>query len=98
MAIVRRDPGLGRLELAVFGLSAIATAVMGKLVSEQPSKFWPPSRQPGGVEVGIYVCGFSLGGMDTGEEGIDQIEVGATAIEQLDVTLPGPRKPAARRS
>ncbi len=91
LAIFRRDPGLGRLEAAVFGLSAIATAAMGKLVSEAPARFWPPTRQRGGLEVGVYVCGFTLDGMTTGEEGIDQVQVGSPTIERLDITIPGKR-------
>ena len=95
VVIVRRDPGFGRLELAVFGVSAISTAAMAKIICDTPDRFWPSGRVQAGLEVGIYLCSFLLGGMKTGEEGIDTIEVGIPDIVELEVDLPGkrPRRP-----
>jgi hypothetical protein len=93
VVIVRRDPGFGRLELAVFGVSAIATAAMAKFISDTPDRFWPSRRVQAGLEVGVYLCAFALGGMKTGEEGIDSAEVGLPRIVELEVSLPGKRSP-----
>jgi hypothetical protein len=97
VVIVRRDPGLGRLELAVFGLSAISTAATAKIICDTPDRFWPAGRVQAGLQVGIYLCEFQLGGMKTGEEGIDATEVGIPEIVDLEVDLPGKRPPQARR-
>jgi len=97
VVIVRRDPGLGRLELAVFGVSAISTAATAKFICDTPDRFWPSGRIQAGLQVGIYLCEFQLGGMKTGEEGIDMAEVGIPEIIDLEVDLPGKRPPQARR-
>jgi DNA-binding Xre family transcriptional regulator len=91
VVIVRRDPGLGRLELAVFGVSAISTAATAKFICDTPDRFWPAGRVQAGLQVGIYLCAFQLGGMKTGEEGIDTTEVGIPEIIDLEVDLPGKR-------
>ncbi|MHC4978875.1 MAG: helix-turn-helix domain-containing protein [Planctomycetota bacterium] len=92
VVIVRRDPGFGRLEVAVFGVSAISTAAMAKFICDTPDRFWPSGRVQAGLEVGIYLCKFLLGGMKTGEEGIDTTEVGLPDVVELDVDLPGKRR------
>jgi DNA-binding Xre family transcriptional regulator len=84
VVIARRDPGLSHLTLAVFGVSAIATAAAAKFVCDTPDAFWPSQRIGPGTEVGIYLCKFTLGGMATGEEGIDEAEVGVPDIVELD--------------
>jgi hypothetical protein len=57
IVIVRRDLGLGRTELAVFGCSAQATRAMGALFRQNPDQFWGPmQRLKGGIEAGVYVC------------------------------------------
>ena len=91
VVIVRRDPGLGRLELAVFGVSAISTAATAKFICDTPDRFWPSGRVQAGLQVGMYLCAFQLGGMKTGEEGIDMAEVGIPEIIDLEVDLPGKR-------
>jgi DNA-binding Xre family transcriptional regulator len=96
VVIVRRDPGLGRLEVAVFGVSAISTAAMAKFLCDTPDRFWPSSRVQAGLQVGIYLCTFQLAGMKTGEEGIDLAEVGIPQIIDLAVDLPGKRPRQAR--
>jgi DNA-binding Xre family transcriptional regulator len=96
VVIVRRDPGFGRLELAVFGVSAISTAAMAKFICDTPDRFWPKGRVQAGLEVGIYLCKFLLGGMKTGEEGIDTTEVGIPEVFDLEVDLPGKRPRPAR--
>ncbi|MHC4415946.1 MAG: helix-turn-helix domain-containing protein [Planctomycetota bacterium] len=88
IVIIRREPGLGRLEIAVFGLSAIATAAMGKILCEGPDRFWSLTGSRGGIEVGIYVCSFPLSGLKTGEESIDLLRIGPAEIVRLDVALP----------
>jgi len=97
VVIVRRDPGLGRLELAVFGVSAISTAATAKIICDTPDRFWPEGRVQAGLQVGIYLCEFQLGGMKTGEEGIDATEVGIPEVVDLKVDLPGKRPLQARR-
>ena len=57
IVIVRRAPGLGRTELAVFGCSAQATRAMGALFRQDPDRFWGKlQRLKGGIEAGVYVC------------------------------------------
>jgi hypothetical protein len=92
MVIVRRDPGLGRVELAVFGLSGIATAAMGKLLCETPDKFWPEPSVRAGIEVGVYVCGFEISGMETDEQDIETITIETPTIVKLDVEIRGRRR------
>ncbi len=94
MVIVRRDPGLGGVELAVFGLSGIATAAMGKLLCDMPDKFWPEPGVRAGIEVGVYVCGFKIGNMETAEQDIETITIEAPTIVKLDVEIRGRRRVA----
>lgn len=84
MVIVRRDPGTGRVEIAMFGLSGTATALMGKIFCQMPDRFQPESRM-GGVEVGVYVCGFQISGMTTDEQDIDTVTIGPPEIVRLDL-------------
>jgi DNA-binding Xre family transcriptional regulator len=91
VVIVRRNPGLGHATVAVFGVSAIATAATAKLVCDTPDAFWPAQREAPRVEVGIYACNFTLGGMTTGEEGIDETEVGVPEIVRLAFEPPRKR-------
>ncbi len=92
MVIVRRDPGLGRVELAVFGLSGIATAAMGKILCNTPEKFWPEPGVRAGIEVGVYVCGFKIANMKTDEQDIDTITIEEPTIVKLDVDIRGKRR------
>ncbi len=91
IVVVRRDPGLGRLQIAVFGLAGIATAAMGKLVCTMPDRFWPRSPVQAGLEVGVYACGFKLLGMTKDDQDIDEIVIGSPEIVQLDVRVRGKR-------
>jgi hypothetical protein len=57
IVIVRRAPGQGRTELALFGCSAQATRATGALFRLNPDQFWGPmQRLKGGVEACVYVC------------------------------------------
>jgi hypothetical protein len=57
IVIVRRAPGQGQTELAVFGCSAQATRAMGALFRQNPDQFWGPmQRLKGGIEACAYVC------------------------------------------
>ncbi|MEE8460250.1 MAG: helix-turn-helix transcriptional regulator [Phycisphaerales bacterium] len=85
MVIVRRNPGLGRVELAIFGLSAFATAAMGQIFCRMPDRFQPLTRMRRGDEVGVYVCGFRIAGMKTAEQNIDSVTIGPPEIVRLDV-------------
>jgi hypothetical protein len=61
IVIVRRVPGQGQTELAVFGYSAQATRAMGELFRRDPDQFWGPlERLKGGVEARVYVCRISM--------------------------------------
>ena len=61
VVIVRRDAGVGRTEMAVFGYSGPATAALGDLIRNKPDEFWDFSDRPRpGVEVRIYVCTFKM--------------------------------------
>jgi len=85
MVIVRRNPGLGRVELAIFGLSAFATAAMGQIFCRMPDRFQPLTRMRRGDAVGVYVCGFRIAGMKTAEQNIDSVTIGPPEIVRLDV-------------
>ncbi len=95
MVIVRRDPGLGRVELAVFGLSGIATSAMGTLLCRMPDRFLPTGPVRAGIQVGVYVCGFDISAMTSDEQDIDTITIGTPRIVELDVDVRGRRRPAA---
>jgi len=95
MIIVRRDPGLGRVELAVFGLSGIATSAMGTLLCRMPDRFWPEGPVRAGLQVGVYVCGFKISGMTSDEQDIDTIKIGSPTIVELDVEIRGRRRSSA---
>ena len=57
IVIVRRAPGVGRTELAVFGCSSQATRAMGALFRQNLDQFWGPlQRLKGGIEARAYVC------------------------------------------
>jgi DNA-binding Xre family transcriptional regulator len=61
IVIVRRVPGQGQTELAVFGYSAQATRAMGELLHRAPDQFWGPlERLKGGIEARVYVCRISM--------------------------------------
>ena len=92
--VVRRDPGVGRMEIAVFGLAGIATAAVGKLVCNTPDRFWPGPRVQAGLEVGVYACGFKLLGMEKDDQDIDEIVIGSPEIIELDVRIRGKRPSA----
>ncbi len=85
MVIVRRDPGHGRVEIVVFGLSSFATAAMGKIFCQMLDRFPPESRTRAGVEVGVYVCGFKINGMKTDEQNVDTVTLGPPEIIRLDL-------------
>ncbi len=85
MVIVRRNPGLGRVELAIFGLSAFATSAMGRIFCRMPDRFPPLTRMRRGDEVGVYVCGFGIAGMKTDEQNVDSVTIGPPEIVRLDV-------------
>jgi hypothetical protein len=89
VVIVRRDPGLGRIEVAVFGLSGIATAAMGKFLTEIPRSFWPTGGVQAGLEIGVFVCRFTLGDMSADDLDVDEIRLGAPVIVEVRVDVPG---------
>jgi hypothetical protein len=90
VVIIRRAPGFDRLEMAVFGVSAISTAAMATYICDSPDWFWPKTaRFHAGLETAIYLCGFEVG--DPGEEEIDSASVKPPTIIKLDVRLPGRR-------
>ncbi|MHC4081456.1 MAG: helix-turn-helix domain-containing protein [Planctomycetota bacterium] len=61
IVIVRRAPGQGQTELAVFGCSALATRAMGELLRRDPDQFWGSlQRLKGGIEARVYVCRLSM--------------------------------------
>ncbi len=86
MVIVRRNPGRGRVELAIFGLSSFSTAAMGQLFCRMPHRFEPLTRKSRGDEVGVYVCGFSITGMKTDQQNIDSVTIGPPEIVRLDIS------------
>ena len=88
VVIARRDPGLSRLELTVFGLSGIATAAMGKLLLKMPERFWPKPRVQKGLEIGVYACGFDLLNMKRPDQDIDDVVLGSPMIVDLQVDAP----------
>ena len=92
MVIVRRDPGLGRVQLAVFGLSGIATSAMGVILCRMPDRFWPDGPVRAGLQVGVYVCSFKISGMISDEQDIDTITIGRPTIVELDVDIRGRRR------
>lgn len=91
IVVVRRDPGLRGMEIAVFGLTGIATAAVGKLVCDTPDRFWPEPRVQAGLEVGVYACGFKLQRMEKDDQDIDEIRIGSPEIVELDVRIRGKR-------
>ena len=86
MVIVRRNPGRGRVELAIFGLSSFATAAMGQLFCRMPHRFEPLARMRRGDKVGVYVCGFRITGMKTDEQNIDSVTIGPPEIVRIDLS------------
>ena len=90
MVIVRRTPGRGRVELAIFGLSSFSTAAMGRLFCQMPHCFEPLTRMSRGDQVGVYVCGFRISGMKTDGQNIDSVTIGSPEIVRLDLS-PRPR-------
>ena len=95
MVIYRRDPSLGQVELAVFGLSGIATSAMGVILCRSPELFWPKKPVTPGIQVGVYVCGFEISEMTSNEQPIDTIKIGDPTVVELDVDFRGRQKPAA---
>ena len=92
--IIRREPGLGRIDVAVFGLSGMATAATGKLLSERPDDFWP-ARARGEFQVGVYLCHFKLSKVETGEgDRGDALRAEPLEIVPLEVRRPPKRRPA----
>jgi hypothetical protein len=89
--ILRRDGAADKLEVLVFGLTAISTAAMGKIIESQPDSFWFTEPGGSGVEVAVFLCGFDLLGMVTNEESIDELEIRDPKIIPLEI------KPARRR-
>jgi DNA-binding Xre family transcriptional regulator len=89
--ILRRDAAADKLEVLVFGLTAISTAAMGKIIASQPDSFWFTDPQRSGVQVAVFLCGFDLLGMVTNEESIDELEIGDPEIIPLEI------EPARRR-
>ncbi len=78
MVIVRYDGRVKAMEMAVFGYSGRATAVMGQLVRNEPDRFWPPYATLKNRTVGVYVCRFELTGngpCDAGSFREDSVEV-----------------------
>ncbi len=86
MVIVRRNPGVGRVELAIFGLSSFSTAAMGELFCRMPDQFEPLTRMGRGDKVGVYVCGFRITDMKTDEQNIDSVTIGTPEIVRIDVS------------
>lgn len=61
IVMVRRDPGTGHTEIAVFGYSGRATAALGDIIRRDPDAFWKDhERMAGGIEGRVYVCELSL--------------------------------------
>lgn len=59
VVILVRDPGNQAMELALFGFSGRATAVIGKRLLQSDDGFWPPTATSRGKQVGVYICRFS---------------------------------------
>jgi hypothetical protein len=63
VVITVRDPGDKSMELALFGFSGRATVVISKHLTEAVQgvdRFWKPTGQSKGRQVGVYVCRFTL--------------------------------------
>ncbi len=61
IVMVRRDPGTGQTEIAVFGYSGRATRALGDIIRSDPDAFWKDHEPlPGGLEGRVYVCELAL--------------------------------------
>jgi hypothetical protein len=61
LALLRRDPGEGRTEMAICGCSGRSTAAMGELLRTSPDEFWPASNaEQCGRELLAYVVRFEF--------------------------------------
>lgn len=90
--ILRRDGRIDKLEMVVFGVSAISTAAMAKIIDSQPARFWFSPLDRAGIQTAIFLCGFELLDVETGEESIDELRIGELQIITLDFSLPRSRR------
>ena len=86
VAIVRR-PGANATEMVIYGFSGRATAAMATHVVRNAKPFWPLyyESKARGIEIGVYVCKFTLGGSPT-PAGADTFQT-----KKMDVVPISPR-------
>jgi hypothetical protein len=97
IVIVRRAPGLGGTELAVFGCSSQATWAMGALFRRNLDQFWGPlQRLKGGIDACAYVCRLSMRATTevTGPRPMPVL----TDADVYRLELEGPARPKRRRA
>jgi hypothetical protein len=84
IVIVRRHADRERLDIAVFGLTGLCTAAMGKVLCEMPESFWPEDAQRPVAAISAYACGFDLAGMHDWEQDIESINIRNPQVVPLE--------------
>ena len=83
VVIILRDPGTALLDMAMFGFSGRGTEALGTVLLREPGRFWPLDKHPGGKEVSVFICRFTLD-HDDSSDGSDEVRAADVDVIRLD--------------